>query len=80
MHDDIFVIPYAGALERNRHLGCIFRPLKCVNHIFFFEHENGGRGNNSNFRRRWPHDPVRTQEKLFSRSKSFFAFYRARVL
>jgi hypothetical protein len=35
MHDDIFVIPYAGALERNRHLGCIFRPLKCVNHIFF---------------------------------------------
>jgi len=34
MHDDIFVIPYAGALERNRHLGCIFRPLKCVNQVY----------------------------------------------
>jgi hypothetical protein len=27
----------------------------------------------SNFRRRWPHDPVSTHEKLFSRSKTFFA-------
>jgi|LakMenE01Jun11ns_1017340.scaffolds.fasta_scaffold01644_1 hypothetical protein len=42
MHDDIFVIPYAGALERNRHLGCIFRPLKCVNHIFFLSTKMGG--------------------------------------
>ena len=27
----------------------------------------------SNFRRRWPHDLVRTHEKLFNRSKTFFA-------
>jgi hypothetical protein len=27
----------------------------------------------SNFWRRWPHDPVRTHEKLFNRSNTFFA-------
>jgi hypothetical protein len=26
----------------NRHLGCIFRPLKCVNHIFFLSTKMGG--------------------------------------
>jgi hypothetical protein len=61
----------------------IFIPLKCVNKIFLkqdsgrtspaIESIAGEYTTVSNFRRRWPHDPVRTQKKLFNRSKTFFA-------
>ncbi len=61
----------------------IFRPLKCVN-LIFLKQDIGGTypaiesiaekyTTVSNFWRRWPHDPVGTHEKLFSRSKTFFA-------
>jgi hypothetical protein len=60
----------------------IFRPLKLVNQKFV-KQDSGGTSTAieliaekyitvSNFRRRWPHGPVRTHEKLFSRSKTFY--------
>jgi hypothetical protein len=61
----------------------IFIPLKYVNNKFL-KQDSGGTSpaiesiageytTVSNFRRRGPHDPVRTHEKLFNRSKTFFA-------
>ncbi len=62
----------------------IYRPLKCVNQ-FFLKQDSGGTSplfesiaekyiTVSNFWRRWPHDSVRTHEKLFTRSNMFYAF------